>query len=1146
MATLEEVIEDLGDLSKSEYLLDDIQYIIDENLRTIAIPDDGVVLGVVGDKNVNRVNFQMPRYYNGFDMSLFKYRINYRNANGDLNFYDVGDATIKDDLIYFTWLVDHTAAAYIGKVSFVVRLYKTEGTNVTQNFYTTYNTANVLEGLFVDEELEEIEDVTLHIQRILEEYAYEIAEPILNSWLVDHSLTPGATKEQVKQINDIQNQLNALLTDHGDYSEYEMMKEVFHFYSADSTELDLTTIRGTLYYLNVFTNSSSSDGSYDSFTSGYVRVMDGATIKINKDGVYYIDMLLPAYLYDGTESNDTVGSVFIEVDNETKTKSVNDIYGTSGTVSNNRLVFLLKLQKDQLVRFKMNWHATSSDFNIQSYGISMYALDWDDKVKIPTIENEIIAARVGTDGTIYTDLGNAIRTQMDGKVDKNGLGQIIAQNTEFFEYKNILNNSNISIGKLNIDDGSITLDSDFITSDYIPCEESSKYVCSNSSGSVKVPYTCYYDSDKNYIGTNDDSELLITPENCAYLRVSVPATSNTLSGWQIEKGTTPTEFESCDHPKTVVKIKEEFIPNVIDMINNLVASNTTIDYGRAKDSDIGTPSIAFGQWVQASAEGAHAEGMQTNATGVYSMTQGVGTNASGAFSHAEGQVATASAMSSHAEGQATTASGSFSHAEGAQTTTVGDSSHAEGVFTKTDGSGSHAEGYNTSTSSYYAHAEGTNTKANGKASHAEGSGSEANGPFSHAEGSQTKALHHSAHSEGYGTEATNQNAHAEGYYTHADGRNSHSSGEYTIAGYKNQTVMGQYNENKENSLLEIGNGFDANSRSNAFEVDADGYATAKAGFKVDNKNVVDICGDAFKLELIDDTDVSERVKGKYYIVRSKNGNYFGEFNNTRDYQKGDVVSVKHTSKSMDNDIIVGPLNAVSKYKNETTITCTSSSTLLENGYLPTEAIDLSVSSEWATQAPPADTEWIMIAFPNKFIRVEKFAISWDTFYAHTFKFQYSQDGITWFDTEQDENNQESYGLSGYFSNNLPDDTDTKGNQYVLKEGVWGKYFRILVDSSDMSTPDTGIRIKEFALFESANDYYEFTQDFYGTGVETIADMSSYVQNYTIPSYFDYEVANVSYRLEDYKRVDLSSDADKSFVVQNGMLCVKVVEESEVQ
>ena len=75
MATLEEVIEDLGDLSKSEYLLDDIQYIIDENLRTIAIPDDGVVLGVVGDKNVNRVNFQMPRYYNGFDMSLFKYRI---------------------------------------------------------------------------------------------------------------------------------------------------------------------------------------------------------------------------------------------------------------------------------------------------------------------------------------------------------------------------------------------------------------------------------------------------------------------------------------------------------------------------------------------------------------------------------------------------------------------------------------------------------------------------------------------------------------------------------------------------------------------------------------------------------------------------------------------------------------------------------------------------------------------------------------------------------------------------------------------------------------------------------------------------------------------------------------------------------------
>lgn len=55
-----------------DYLQDEIQFRIDNDLRTIAIPADGVILGVVGDKNVNHVNFQMPAWYNGFDMSTFR------------------------------------------------------------------------------------------------------------------------------------------------------------------------------------------------------------------------------------------------------------------------------------------------------------------------------------------------------------------------------------------------------------------------------------------------------------------------------------------------------------------------------------------------------------------------------------------------------------------------------------------------------------------------------------------------------------------------------------------------------------------------------------------------------------------------------------------------------------------------------------------------------------------------------------------------------------------------------------------------------------------------------------------------------------------------------------------------------------------
>ena len=154
MATVEEV---LADTSQLDYLDDDIQYVIDEDLRTITIPRDGVVLGVQGDKNINRVNFQMPRYYNGFDMSEFDVRVNYKNANGDKNFYIVKDATVRDDVIYFTWLVDPYATAYIGMVQFVVRLFKLDEENGDHIFYTTHNSAQVLEGLMVDEQLTEEE-----------------------------------------------------------------------------------------------------------------------------------------------------------------------------------------------------------------------------------------------------------------------------------------------------------------------------------------------------------------------------------------------------------------------------------------------------------------------------------------------------------------------------------------------------------------------------------------------------------------------------------------------------------------------------------------------------------------------------------------------------------------------------------------------------------------------------------------------------------------------------------------------------------------------------------------------------------------------------------------------------------------------------
>ena len=96
----------------------------------------------------------------------------------------------------------------------------------------------------------------------------------------------------------------------------------------------------------------------------------------------------------------------------------------------------------------------------------------------------------------------------------------------------------------------------------------------------------------------------------------------------------------------------------------------------------------------------------------------------------------------------------------------------------------------------------------------------ASGNYSHAEGCYTKATGNSSHAEGNGTEAS-------GYYSHAQNQN-------TTAAYENQTAMGKYNDNKWNTLLEVGNGAGVEARSNAFEVYADGHAEVKTMGSTDN------------------------------------------------------------------------------------------------------------------------------------------------------------------------------------------------------------------------------------------------------------------------------------------------------------------------
>ena len=127
--------------------------VIDDNLRTMTIPSDIVLLGVESDDDVNKIAFQMPKEYCGTDLSQFEARINYLNANGDGDVYIVQDMAVDGDdpsLMTFTWLVGRNACAYKGNVQFIVCLKKfaaDQSGDVEQEFNTTVYQLPVLQGL---------------------------------------------------------------------------------------------------------------------------------------------------------------------------------------------------------------------------------------------------------------------------------------------------------------------------------------------------------------------------------------------------------------------------------------------------------------------------------------------------------------------------------------------------------------------------------------------------------------------------------------------------------------------------------------------------------------------------------------------------------------------------------------------------------------------------------------------------------------------------------------------------------------------------------------------------------------------------------------------------------------------------------------
>jgi hypothetical protein len=206
----------------------------------------------------------------------------------------------------------------------------------------------------------------------------------------------------------------------------------------------------------------------------------------------------------------------------------------------------------------------------------------------------------------------------------------------------------------------------------------------------------------------------------------------------------------------------------------------------------------------------------TSGTGIQSETN----TASGDYSTATGASTTATGDYSTAMGGETIASGYVATAIGAQTEASGYYSTAMGLSTTASGQSSTAMGYNTTANESNSTAMGSTTTASGETSTAMGYGTVAQGHYSTTMGYETTATNFHSTAMGRKTYASGINSTAMGYYTTASDRSSLVIGEYNLLG---STVTNNATDfSLENTAFVIGNGADADNKSDALTVLFDG------------------------------------------------------------------------------------------------------------------------------------------------------------------------------------------------------------------------------------------------------------------------------------------------------------------------------------
>lgn len=372
----------------------------------------------------------------------------------------------------------------------------------------------------------------------------------------------------------------------------------------------------------------------------------------------------------------------------------------------------------------------------------------------------------------------------------------------------------------------------------------------------------------------------------------------------------------------------------------------------ATNTASGNYSIAMGSSTSAIGTASTSMGIDSEATGAISLATGNGTSATGQSSFSGGEYSEASGRNSISFGSVTKASGIESTAfgkntlaSGARATAFGNGSLASGItataFGSSTASGNSSFAVGNSTASgdgsialLNANASGDESVAIGRSVMAEGQWSIALGSGQAiASGDYSTALGYSSNATGKmataisRTSASGVSSTSMGYSTGASGDYSTSMGFRTAARDYNSLVIGRYNLlgstvtnsatefSKENTAFVIGNGADADNRSDALTVLFDGSTTIAGDLSINSDarlkaNIISLGSTLAKLLQID---------GKTYTMKKDENKKQKIGLLAQDIEKvfPELVSESHGVKSVNYQGLVPVLiNALKEQENK--------------------------------------------------------------------------------------------------------------------------------------------------------------------------------------------------------------------------------------